>query len=197
LLQYGPHLAAVLVDEIQFLVEKDVSDRVKRFLSLVIVVCFTLTSLQPPSAYATAPKGIVLEEDAKAQVEDLAARTKAAGKGVSKVHLHRELAKPVKSYPLDAKPAMSLGSDKFIVGGINSNEAIDNLKAINRIPIAVIEKRAREQGLIGPDESIKEVMKRDNEYVLLRGLNHPPPSQPPLPYPLTKVLEILLQIFFY
>jgi len=45
-----------------------VFNHVKRFLSLVVVVCFTVTSLQPPSAYAAQQRTVVSEDEKEAEV---------------------------------------------------------------------------------------------------------------------------------
>ncbi|MBA4190206.1 MAG: hypothetical protein C0467_19650, partial [Planctomycetaceae bacterium] len=65
----------------------------------------------------------------------------------------------------------------FVVGGVNETKAIRNLKKINGIAIADLEKSMRPGGLsdagfLGKDERLLDVMAADNEFVLKAGLTH-------------------------
>ena len=91
--------------------------------------------------------------------------------------------------PSTPTPSVSAGMEEFVIGGVNTNAAIDRLSEITGLPIARIEARARPTqktastvgpdgfggsitGFISLDENFKEVLKRDNTAVLSMGLTH-------------------------
>lgn len=69
-------------------------------------------------------------------------------------------------------------NSQFIIGGKNSNEAIDALKTINGIPISDLEStlrphRSSDAGFLGRSESLKKVLLSDNNLVVNQlGLTH-------------------------
>lgn len=70
----------------------------------------------------------------------------------------------------------------FCIGGVNSTTLIRNLTSINGQSIQALEQRMRPEflsergisvaGFLGENESLLEVMARDNDFVLSQGLTH-------------------------
>lgn len=65
----------------------------------------------------------------------------------------------------------------FLIGGVNSNETIEGLTELTGISIEELEKRMRpgnfsQAGFIGQDESLIQVLKDDNIFVLSQDLIH-------------------------
>lgn len=62
-------------------------------------------------------------------------------------------------------------SNEFLIGGINTNEAIENLTEINGISIEELEERLR-SSFLDPGTRLKDVLIEDNTYVLEKGYTH-------------------------
>jgi len=92
-----------------------VSSRVKRLLSLVLVVCFMVTSIQPPSAYAVIQETIGSEEKDREKEEAYIRALVAKAKEIkekdpraTQVHVSRRLLRVDEA---DMVLAKSLGKD--------------------------------------------------------------------------------------
>lgn len=79
------------------------------------------------------------------------------------------------------KKGESRESPGFTVGGKNPTSAVRALEMLNGIPIHVLEERMRpgnndyhgsQVGFLGEGESLRDVMARDNDFVLSKGLTH-------------------------
>lgn len=118
-------------------------------------------------------------EDSDRINEDAIPLTNASGLEILKIR--QDLA------PSDAPDVehISLVQDStgFVIGGVNSSSLIAKLKEINGVPISELERRMRpgeysESGFLGKNESLLDVMMRDNDYVLDRNLTHKALARP-------------------
>ena len=66
----------------------------------------------------------------------------------------------------------------FVIGGINSSQVFAQLKTLTGIPISKIEEDARRRGFLGQDESLLDVLRKDNDFVFSQGMTHQQLAEP-------------------